>query len=71
MQRRRLNYIEASGVKALAEALLHVPKLEKLELGCLSCNRLTFLLLCRPLQSQHRCCQPREMMHMQFFYFEQ
>ncbi len=67
MPRRRLNYIEASGVEALAEALLHVPKLEKLELGCLPCNRLTFLLICRPLQSQHRCCQSRKMMLMQFF----
>jgi hypothetical protein len=64
MTRRRLNYIEAPGVEALAEALLHVPKLEKLDIGCLSCNLITFLLLFRPPQSQHRCCQPREMILM-------
>jgi hypothetical protein len=30
----RTNYIGASGISAVAEALMHVPKLTKLDLGC-------------------------------------
>jgi hypothetical protein len=44
----RINYIEVSGVSALAQALMHVPKLTKVDLGYFSQELppLSFLATC-------------------------